>query len=376
MIEAPTDSRQIVSAAARIDPEFGQVAKEYFQSQLSSPETEPPDPWQPFTLVDAYQDRPPIEYIAGKLFELPSLNIVYGAPGTLKSFLIADLLICAAVGEEWLPPAPWQPGAKGFVTKASPVMWLDFDNGRRRTHDRFAALGKARNLPADIPLYYYSMPDPWLQSTDKASIGYLAQRAISRDVKLICIDNLGCVTGDAEENSGDMVQVMSHFRQLAEDTGAAVCLIHHQRKSNGGNSRAGDSLRGHSSIEASLDLALRIEREPSSPIINMRATKVRGEDLPPLRAIFTYDNDQGGILNTARFYGLGEEDASGIKAIENAIYEILESDSMNKTQLAKEVSKEVGEGINSVRNVIDVLISQSKLSVTDGKRNAKIISIP
>ncbi len=60
------------------------------------------DSWQAYTLADAYQARPPIQYIAGALFEVPSLNIVYGAPGTLKSFLLQDLAVCVAAGQEWL----------------------------------------------------------------------------------------------------------------------------------------------------------------------------------------------------------------------------------------------------------------------------------
>ncbi len=54
-----------------------------------------------------------MEYIAGRLFALPSLNILYGAPGTLKSFLLADLAVCVAGGLEWLPPAPWLNGSRG-----------------------------------------------------------------------------------------------------------------------------------------------------------------------------------------------------------------------------------------------------------------------
>jgi hypothetical protein len=49
------------------------------------------EPWQMFTLFDAYQDRTPVEYVASGLFALPSWNIPYGAPVNLKSFLLADL---------------------------------------------------------------------------------------------------------------------------------------------------------------------------------------------------------------------------------------------------------------------------------------------
>lgn len=256
-------------------------------------------------------------------------------------------------------------------------MWLDFDNGRRRTHDRFSALGKARNMDPNIPLFYYTMPTPWLQSTDIGSIGGLALRARDKGAKLICIDNLGCVTGDAEENSGDMAKVMSNFRQLAEDTQAAIVLIHHQRKSNGMSGRAGDSLRGHSSIEAALDLALLVEREPYADTIKISATKVRGDDVLPFRAQFTYEHDDRGELETAEFFGLGTEDTNSTQAIEKTIKEILSSDgAMNQSELKKAIKDELPEvGMNRIHDCIKHMASDGRIHESNGDRNKKVYSV-
>ncbi len=335
-----------------------------------------PDPWQVFTLLDAYLERPPVEYVAQGLFALPSLNIVYGAPGTLKSFILADLAVCAAAGQDWLPPAPWISGnlSHGFPTRQCPTMWLDFDNGRRRTHDRFGALGRARDLPTDTPLYYYSMPSPWLNAGDKRSVGDLLLRMQDKDIKLVLVDNLGVVSGDADENSGDMVAVMSEFRQLAEETGAAVVLVHHQRKGTGYAGRAGDSLRGHSSIEASLDLALMVEREELSDTVTIKATKVRGEDVLPFTAVFTYERRPDGELESAQFFGIAAEDNRSGEAIEREIMVALLGCSLNKTELTKavkEVLKDVG--INRIRDRIDRLSATGRLVVSNGKNNTEKI---
>ena len=98
--------------------------------------------WQPRTLVDAYQSKPPIQYVVDGLFEIPSLNVIYGAPGCLKSFLLADIVGCVVGSQGWLPPLPGSTG-KAYNVTQSPVVWLDFDNGKRRTDDRFAAIGRA-----------------------------------------------------------------------------------------------------------------------------------------------------------------------------------------------------------------------------------------
>jgi len=359
-----------------------------FHSALINPkqaglETSPedhPDPWQVFTLQDAYLERPPVEYVAQGLFALPSLNIVYGAPGTLKSFLLADLAVSASAGMDWLPPAPWINGnqSHGYPTRQCPTMWLDFDNGRRRTHDRFGALGRSRNLPADTPLYYYSMPSPWLNAGDKNSIGNLLLRMQAKDIQLVLVDNLGVVSGDADENSGDMVAVMSEFRQLAEETGAAVVLVHHQRKGTGYTGRAGDSLRGHSSIEASLDLALLVEREELSDTVSIKATKVRGEDVLPFSAVFTYDPRPGGEMETAQFYGIATEDNRSGEAIEREVMVALLVASLNKTELTKAVKDVLKDvGVNRIRDRIDRMTATGKLIMSNGKNNTeKIFSRP
>lgn len=337
---------------------------------------EPQDPWQPFSLADCYEPRPPIKYLVGRMLEQPSLNILYGAPGTLKSFLLADLMVCVAAGRSWLDPAPWQKGGHALQTNQVPVMWCDFDNGRRRTLDRFKALGRSRILPPDLPITIYSMPVPWLQSTDLIAIGSLAQRAKLRGIGLICIDNLGTVLGDAEENSGDMAKVMSHFRQLAEDTGAAVVLIHHQRKSNGLTGRAGDSLRGHSSIEAALDLALQVEREPYAETCTITATKTRGGDVLPFRVQFTYEHDSAGELQTSKFFGLGIEDNSSMAAIDREIKTALAGQSLKQGDLIKAVKEILSAvGLNRIRDRIEWMANDGQLTTTQGQYNQKTYSL-
>jgi transcriptional regulator with XRE-family HTH domain len=265
--------------------------------------------WQVYTLADAYKPRPKLRYVVDGLFPLPSLSIVYGAPGTLKSLLMADMAVSVAAGAPWLP-LPSAALERGIPTLPVAVLWCDFDNGPRITHERFEALGRARHLAETVPLSYVSMPSPWLDAHNTTAIAVLAQCMHELGTLLVCLDNLTVVRGKAEENSAEMGSVMANFRRLAEDTGAAVILIHHQRKNTQGGkgqdmtARAGDRLRGHSSIEAAIDLALLVEREPQSSILDLQSTKTRGVDALPFRAQFTYEYKTGTTeLATARFFG-------------------------------------------------------------------------
>jgi len=218
------------------------------------------------------------------------------------------------------------------------------------------------------------MPSPWLDASSRTSIGELSLRIQERGVQFLVVDNLGVVSGDSDENSGDMVAVMSEFRQLAEETGAAVVLIHHQRKSTGSLGRAGDSLRGHSSIEAALDLALLIEREELSDTVSIKATKVRGADVLPFSAVFTFENRPDGELDTARFYGIASDDLRSGAAIEREIMVSLLGSSMNKTDLTKAVKDSLPDvGVNRIRDRIDRLVSTNKLRQSNGKNNTEKI---
>jgi putative DNA primase/helicase len=58
------------------------------------------------TLEEAFKPRQKRQYLVTRLIPLPSLTIVFGAPGGFKSLLIADLATCVAAGLPWLSPLP------------------------------------------------------------------------------------------------------------------------------------------------------------------------------------------------------------------------------------------------------------------------------
>jgi hypothetical protein len=264
------------------------------------------------------------------------------------------------------------------------VLWCDFDNGPRITHERFEALGRARHLAETVPLSYVSMPSPWLDAHNTAAIAVLAQCMHERGTLLVCIDNLTGVKGKAEENSAEMGSVMANFRHLAEDTGAAVILIHHQRKNTQGGkgqdmtARAGDRLRGHSSIEAAVDLALLVEREPQSSTLDLQSTKTRGVDVLPFRAQFTYEHKTGTTeLATARFFGMAFEDKVSDRAIAQAVVETVASHPrINQKTLRQQVKEVLPKvSMHRINSAIDRFERQKKLTTDTGERGAKLYQI-
>jgi hypothetical protein len=330
--------------------------------------------WQIYTMEDAYSPRPPLEFLIDELFTLPSVSVVYGPPGSFKSFILADAAMCVALGKSWLLPRPdQQDGAIARPTRRSTVLWCDFDNGRRRTHERIEALGRGHGAETDAPMLYVSMPTPWLDASKPGMIAMLTNYVSDYGVKMVVIDNLGMVTGKVEENSAEMASVLGNFRRLSEETGSAVIIIHHQRKTTGFKSRAGESLRGHSSIEAALDLALLIEREERAKTICMKSTKVRGVDVFPFGAEFSYKHKDGrNELESACFYGVILAGEATRRVVSERIKSYVRQDAgCTKGALVESVKKSHPDiGVNRIGTIIDWVVQVGGISAHPGPNNS------
>ncbi len=339
--------------------------------------------WKIRTLTDAYRIRPPLQFLVDGLLPTPSLSIVYGGPGSLKSMLLADLCVCVAGGLRWLDPLPTDAVTPSitFSTQQAGVLWIDYDNGVRRTDERFDAMGKARTLPESAPLFYVSMPRPWLDASKSEMIDDLGRLVQRLGTKLVVIDNLGLISGDIEENSAQMAQVMGNLRWLCEDNNTALIVVHHQRKSAvnvGGNQqiRKGETLRGHSSIEAALDLALLVERKDGEDNVAVIPTKTRGyQGYPIWGANFTYEHKPGTRdLETARFYSreVDTREERENATVGNAIRTVLADkspllqkdlvDGVRDWMAGKPGGK--APGINKIRGIIKQMVDDGHLIST------------
>ena len=320
------------------------------------------DPWTGniFTLRDAYADREPIHYAVDGLFSRPSLNIVYGHPGTLKSLIAGDIAIHVAGGCEW----------QGHAVEKSATLWLDLDNGKRRSHERFGALARKAKLPIDAPFYYVSM-NPFNAGNLK-DIKALINRMKAWGIGDLWIDNLGLIAPGADENSDGMIAVMSNLRMVAETTGASIILIHHQRKSQ--STRAGETLRGHSSIESAVDLCLLVERDADSNIIKIKSTKSRDVEVYPFAAEFMFNHKEGTAeLSEAWFEALEIDDTTSDRAIEKTLLSIVQDHPLiNQKMLIEGAKPALQIGVNRIRLVLASLVKKGKIKTKEGAHGAKL----
>lgn len=326
------------------------------------------------TLADAYAPRAATQYIADGLFSLPSLSIVYGSPGCLKSMILADLAICVATGTDWLPPLPHETSPAAIKVTQTPVLWLDFDNGERRTANRFEALGKTYQAQETAPLQYLAMPSTGWDTTKPAQVGEAIDFILALGARFVVIDNLLTVSGGKDENAPEIAAAMVNLRHLTERTGAAVIVIHHSRKGTTGKANMGDDLRGHSSIRGAIDLALKVDRQAGSDIITLESTKTRDVDVIPFSALWTYSHKPGTKdLETARFFGQTVIGAETNADIEQAILDAIHNAGkpLNQSEIYKALKADgMTAGRDRLRTVLQNMRATMRVTVTQGAKNA------
>lgn len=332
--------------------------------------------WAFRTLTQARVPRAPTEYIVDKYLASHTLNILYGAPGSLKSMIALSLALCVAGGLPWLPGLFGE--GQGAAVIQSPVIWIDMDNGTRRTDERVDAMSKAMHLPDDAPFYYLSMPTPSLIATDIESMGLLHDEIDRLAARMVVIDNLGLVTGTVEENSAEMAQVMKNFRWIAENTGASFLILHHQRKGGANGARPGDALRGHSSIEAAIDLALHAVREANTNQVGLRSTKTRGVDVPNAVMEFNYEHVANtNDLSTAYFTSVAVRKNNLL--LKQSLLSFAEGNTPHgipKNRLRELVYDDLGGEFShgKIRAEMEHLIEVTgELTITEGKQGAKLV---
>jgi hypothetical protein len=194
----------------------------------------------------------------------------------------------------------------------------------------------------------------------------LVTLAKAKRAQLVVVDNLLRIAGVKDENASEMDNAMKGCRTLAEATGAAVCLIHHRRKDTTGT--AADSLRGHSSILASVDAAFLIERHGDG--VTVTNTKARRMEVKPFSARWDASVRPDENLETARFYGIplrtgrGPSDDEMAEAILNAL---------GDTELsAGELQKRVKGRAEDKKRVRDQLVAKGAVEALEGSGNRRL----
>ncbi|WP_323003024.1 AAA family ATPase [Denitromonas sp.] len=214
-----------------------------------------------FTVVPAHQfaDAEPARWVIRGLLPQEGIGVLFGEPGSGKSFLALDITAAISRDTDW----------RGQEVTGGPVVYIAAE-GAGGFRKRLRAIAKHQGFALEgMPLGIISDAPNLLKDDDKA-----LARAIkaSGGAVLVVIDTLASVTPGANENSAeDMGAVIARCKRLQDATGATVLLVHHSGKD------ASRGARGWSGLRGAVDVEIEITRKGDDRLAKVTKQK-DGED--------------------------------------------------------------------------------------------------
>ena len=340
-----------------------------------------PHPWADLRVTFEHfattQPDPP-EWLVPGLLEVGSLGVVYGAPSSLKSMIVLDLAVAVASGGGWLPGIPGDYATAPRETPRRKVLWIDMDNGRRRSHERMHAFAAGHGVSA-ADFSYYAFPPLDLANEESAALLFDLIRA--EGAALVILDTFVNSTSVKSENdNAELRGPLLRLRKIVDALGCCILVIHHSNKAAQWGA-AQRNMRGGSAIAGALDLALEVTRQsPQGDLIAVTATKERSAPIPEFFARWTFEHNLVGGLESCRFFGV--EHSRGAKdddvCEEDRSEEILEFLRTNGSTTARQILDHVKGRRESASKTIKRLVKSSDIVETPrkGKGGGMTLSLP
>lgn len=229
-----------------------------------------------------------VEWHIKHIIQKKGLVIVYGDPGSSKSFFVLDMVAHIARGLPW----------RGHRVKQAKVAYIAAE-GVSGFGNRLAAYAKHHDIPlTDLPVFVRG------GAMDlKREFLEISQQVIDLGAQVVVIDTLAAVTPGSNENtSEDMGAAIDAAQRIIEATGATVILVHHTNKN-------GD-IRGWSGVGAAVDNKIRIERKDDLRTAHIEKQK-EGKDGQAfgyrLAVVHLYDDEDGDAVTSCAVDECAEE---------------------------------------------------------------------
>lgn len=233
-------------------------AYDKFMESLSKPSAGPV--FTPLGLA-ALLAMPPKEWLIDQVVGAQDMVMVYGPPGSGKTFIVIDLILAACQGSQW--------AMRFDVTRPLSVAYCAGE-GVSGLPARFAAAAEFRGIdpddPATLPNFFFFPTVPQLYHKQSGFAPapppqeyinrFVAEWKTNKTGKLdlLVVDTLHAATVGAEENSAsDMGLVLQAVRRASNELGCAVLLVHHTNK-------GGSAERGSSALRGAMDAMISVKK--------------------------------------------------------------------------------------------------------------------
>lgn len=222
----------------------------------------------PFGLTDLLT-RQRKEFLVEGVFGLGDMGMLYGPPGSGKTFVVIDMLFSCCVGQQW---------AMRFNVNRTLNVAYCAGEGVSGLAQRFAAAAHFYGVTS-LPNFTFFDLVPQLYTeagieSELATINRFIAEWQARQEKgeanpldLLVLDTFHSATAGADENSAkDMGKVLHLLRLASKTLGCAVLLVHHSNK-------AGTGERGSSALRGAMDFMIEIRDCGSKYIMSCEKIK-------------------------------------------------------------------------------------------------------
>lgn len=214
--------------------------------------------WTIHRAAEALQPQPELEYLIENIVIRGSVNLFYGEPGSKKTYSLLHMGICVAMGIKWLD----------FATRKTNVLIVDEESGKVRMNRRLAEIMRGEATDSDLPCQYVSLAGFKLDDPKDAVL--FESLIIETSSELVILDSLSDLMDGDENSKQDTQPVFQVLRRIAENTNAAIIVIHHSNKTGG--------YRGSSAIKGAVDLMVQVTSEDGSDRIDFKTEKTRDSE--------------------------------------------------------------------------------------------------
>jgi KaiC/GvpD/RAD55 family RecA-like ATPase len=204
-----------------------------------------------------------LPYIVKGLCAKGHFVVLWGAPGSGKSFIVLEMACAVGAGLPW----------RGRRTKRGVVLYVCAESTRAFIENRIVALKQEWPAAAESDVLLVPLALDLLNENtgdvDRVIETAKLLTAQVGEVVLIVVDTLAVtMRGGSENEPRDMSQYVDNVKRIIADTGAAALVVHHCGKDEA------RGMRGHSALLGAIDAELAIEGAADKERI-LRTGKVR-----------------------------------------------------------------------------------------------------
>ena len=203
----------------------------------------------------------PMQWLVDDFIPDGGLAIMYGAPGSYKTFLALDVALSVATGASF----PWA-GLWSKISEPGPVLFAAGE-GRANLANRVFAWRQRHWPDHDLGNFYLIDPVPLVSGNLKPFID-LALKMSPTGYRLVVIDTIGRAMSGLNENAQEHASKFTEMAgNLTRALGGAVLALHHT------GHKETERARGSSVYGADADTMIRVDYEDADVSLTMTKQK-------------------------------------------------------------------------------------------------------